>query len=122
MNVKRPVLLACTLLVVMIFSATGPVAAQEDFDGPFPLVSGDVNNDGKIDLVYSFGNPPISYCVRLGNGDGTFQPPSCDIAGNQIRSIALKDLDGDGNLDLVMGDFEGNFVRIHKGNGDGTFT
>jgi hypothetical protein len=98
-------------------------------DGSYgsPLAFADLNGDGKIDLVASGsssdGTTP-QVAIALGNGDGTFQPPTIltfngfGFAG----TLALADFDGDGKIDmLVEGGTEATGNGIFPGNGDGTF-
>ena len=40
--------------------------------------------------------------IMLGNGDGTFAAPLNFAAGNIPCSVAMADLDGDGDLDLAL--------------------
>jgi hypothetical protein len=97
------------------------------------LAAGDVNNDGAPDLLAaSAADNTIS--VFPGNGDGTFAAAqSFDSGGASPQSMALSDLDGDGNLDLVVGNrgvidcsastcsFVNSSIAVMFGNGDGTF-
>jgi hypothetical protein len=86
------------------------------------IVFGDLNHDGKIDAVQGeYGSSSIA--VFLGNGDGTFTlAHTYSTAYAQSRDIALGDLDGDGNLDIVLPTMPGtNRVQLLFGNGDGSF-
>jgi len=92
------------------------------------LASGDLNHDGKIDLVL---NNSLSISTWIGKGDGTF------TQGNSYATIAtdgfisVSDLDGDGNADIFVGLGDGgvfagdegspNLSYALMGNGDGTF-
>ncbi len=68
----------------------------------------DVNGDGKPDLLVanecvdsSCANGSVS--VLLGNGDGTFQAAvNYNSGGYDAYSIAVADVNGDGNPDLLV--------------------
>jgi hypothetical protein len=66
---------------------------------------GDFNEDGNADLVLSgrrVSGLQQGLTFLAGNGDGTFQP-GVAIAGapNNVTSLAARDVNGDGHLDLV---------------------
>jgi hypothetical protein len=90
---------------------------------------GDLNGDGKLDVVVgnkcsdsgcSIGRGLLG--VLLGNGNGTFQPPvTYDSGGIYAQAVAIADLNGDHKLDLVVINSASNTVGVLLGNGDGTF-
>jgi hypothetical protein len=59
--------------------------------------------------------------VLLGNGDGTFQAAVNYGAGNEPKSVATGDFNGDGKADLAVANGFDNNVSILLGNGNGTF-
>jgi hypothetical protein len=78
-------------------------------------VSGDINNDGKLDVVTLGSN---SLNIFLGNGDGTFKAPTSISVVTRLP--LLRDVNGDKNLDLLCFNTAGLLV-VFLGNGDGTF-
>ena len=110
-------------------------AAQTNFFAgiqPFSVAAADLNGDGHLDLVTANkGNFPVadgSIGVHLGNGDGTYQPlltfadgPLMFGDGSFPLSVAVVDVDGDANADILFADSISESVGVLLGIGDGTF-
>jgi hypothetical protein len=79
-----------------------------------------LNDDDALDLVATLGFDD-QVATLLGNGDGTFQPPT--LLGGVLRPIglAVADLENDGHLDLIVAPLQQTGLGIYRGNGDGTF-
>jgi hypothetical protein len=90
-----------------------PVAGPAD---PFAveLVLVDLDGDHRLDLI---AIEQAATRVRLGLGDGTFGPPTSYGAAH---GIAVRDLDGDGKLDVV-GTGTVDEVTLLIGDGNGAF-
>jgi FG-GAP-like repeat len=102
-----------------------PVSYPVGFE-PTDVLVGDVNGDGAQDLVVydkelNFqGNVGILY----GNGDGTFQDAvNYSFPGYTTSAVALADVNGDGLLDLFVGNNAGSLgsasvvsVLLNQGN------
>ncbi|WP_395612630.1 FG-GAP-like repeat-containing protein, partial [Allosphingosinicella sp.] len=89
------------------------------------LVTGDLNGDGKLDLVY-IGDLSHQLGVRLGNGDGTFAATTTLAAGANPTEVILADVDGDGDRDIVSTNYASGgssfgSVGVNLNNGSGVF-
>ncbi len=123
-------------VTVLLGNGDGTFKAGVSYAAGYRVVSvaiGDVNADGKPDLVATNGCSDSnctgsSTTVLLGNGDGTFKAGvSYAVAGISATSVAIGDLNADGKPDLVVSVdcsdsscFNGS-VAVLLGNGDGTF-
>lgn len=87
----------------------------------YAIVVADFNGDGKLDVAVTDSSANEVY-ILLGNGDGTFGPPSSIVVGSDPDAMVAGDFNNDGKLDLAIANFEDNTVTLLLGNGDGTFT
>jgi len=76
-----------------------PVAISPD--NMLNCAVGDFNHDGNLDLACA-GQLVTTYAIYLGNGDGSFRKPQFHETPYGILSLQTTDLDGDGNLDLIL--------------------
>ena len=88
------------------------------------VASGDYNNDGWVDLYVVHG--PVGPDLLFKNlGNGTFEEVSetagIDLSGRLGSGPIFADIDGDGNLDLLVGGVELTDIVLFHNNGDGTF-
>jgi hypothetical protein len=88
--------------------------------GAYFAAIGDLDSDGKLDLVVA-NQYPVTLSVLLGNGNGTFAPKTDYSTTSGALSVAIGDLDRDGNPDLVAVNRYSSSVSVLLGNGNGTF-
>ena len=99
------------------FQAPTAIVANPPTTGFSGIAAGDINNDGWTDLVLTNNAVPYNNAfVLLNNQHGGFTQVPTNFGATTTQPI-LVDLNGDGNLDLVL---EGGGVFV--GNGTGTFT
>ncbi|MGA3105763.1 MAG: FG-GAP-like repeat-containing protein [Terriglobales bacterium] len=92
----------------------------------YGIAAGDVNGDGKADVVAVFGGGSDScnheVAVLLGLGTGKFKKaafyPTGAGTNAQEEEVYLVDVNGDGKLDIVIANSDGTLsVLLNKGNG-----
>src|SRR6266511_2734943 len=121
-----------TVLTAFLLSACAPQPAPRPLfvsapdsplavaGGPGNVALGDVNQDGKPDLVVASGR---GLTVLLGQGDGRFHvtPGSPVKLPDPPSEMVLRDLNGDGKLDLALAHHDSYGVMLLLGDGNGGF-
>ncbi|UCC93992.1 MAG: VCBS repeat-containing protein, partial [Thermoplasmata archaeon] len=140
MSNRPSALIVVMLLLGGLMAASVPTGAEDRAAGDwtmasdglptsgtyFGVVFGDVNNDGKLDVVGASDGDGVR--VFLGDGTGQWSAVSAHPATDGgYGDLVLGDYDKDGNLDIVAGspgngDGNPNGIHLWKGNGQGGFT
>jgi hypothetical protein len=114
-------------LRVYLNLADGTGLFTEDFLGPFaigeeasPNEPGDFDNDGKVDMAVAASDSNSAW-ISLGNGDGTFATAQSVPVGTSPHGLALLDVDGDADLDIVTANSVGNNLSLMRNDGNGVF-
>ena len=97
-------------------------------NAPSALAIADFNGDGHPDLALannSYNDQGTTVGVLFGTGTGTFGPEATYTVGQGVFGIAAADLDGDGHVDLAVGQATGAENAYHvvvlRNTGTGAF-
>jgi len=97
-------------------------AQYEYGDTPTSVALSDLNADGAVDLVVTNGGPMSNaVSIWLGNGDGTFRPPTDYRSGKRPLGVSFADFNNDRVRDLLVINGERDSFSTFLGNGNGTF-
>lgn len=127
----------CSAVGLAIVTAIGAASASSpiisfDYQGTYwaggvqlhsvmetSTATGDFNNDGLIDIVNANMLIGVGPSILLNDGGGKFHTIGQRPTGLAMGNVAVADLNGDGNQDLVLTNWVQVVVLL--GNGDATF-
>ena len=95
----------------------GPVLSLPTGNGPFDVVLADLDGDGKPDLAYiDYYDSTLCVCRNTGtNGTNAFAAPvTFNLPSTSPLGLAVADIDGDGKLDIVVAQYDGNQVSVYR--------
>jgi hypothetical protein len=105
---------------------TGPITFtfNNGYAGMTQIKLGDMDGDGILDVVgiYGYGQ---GFQVWRGRGDGSFYLWSHPLSFGTIpypNGLALGDFNGDGVLDVALGNYQYGAIGVSKNEGNGYFS
>jgi len=123
----RPVAIAAAATLAALACSRPPEVPAGDAGGalavpvgrrPFDVAVGDLDRDGKPDLVTANGDKTLS--IRLQRDGGWAPAPGDPLpAADSTHMVALADVDGDGDLDAVATSHDAGGVWLWLGDGTG---
>lgn len=85
------------------------------------MATGDVNEDGRLDVITICDLSPHS-TVLLGQSDGTFQAGTSFVTIDYPDYVELGDLNNDGHLDIIVWRQSAESYSLYYGDGTGNFS
>jgi hypothetical protein len=99
-----------------------PVVALTPGSNFYTFGVGDIDADGRVDLVTTFDSTSTRVEFRKGVGNGRFQEPSGGaVVRAGARLAAVADLNGDSRPDLVVSHADSGWISILLNDGRGSF-
>ena len=111
---------------ILLGNGDGTFQSPQSFaSGSYPIsvAVGDFNNDGNLDVAVANNGdnkPGGNLAIMFGNGDGTLQAPVTYSTEGSPFYVAVADLNGNGQLDVVLA-AHGAPIQVFMNSGNGTF-
>ena len=112
---------------IFLGNGNGTFAQQQtystgNYSSPVSLAVGDFNNDTHLDVVVANSqSSTIGIFLGYGNGHVAVLTSYSTGISSTPSSIAVKDLNKDNHLDIIVANFDSNEVLVFLGFGNGTF-
>jgi hypothetical protein len=126
---RLDVVAVSSLQVISVLFGDGTGKLGNRVDTMLPQVDiesfdiGDLNSDGCPDLAIAQGNGPVLVYVGDCKGGFTHRASLTTLNGSMpVGPIAIRDVNRDGKLDLILGGGPSSHVSVFIGHGDGTFS
>lgn len=112
-----------TDFLAVYLSGNTPTLSEQELGivQPLGLALADVDRDQLSDAIYTSSNAAKAY-VRPSNGSefgDEIEAPFGETLGTGPRAVAVGDLDGDQNLDMVTANFSAHTLSVVLGDGTG---
>ncbi|MFC1588798.1 FG-GAP-like repeat-containing protein [Pseudomonadota bacterium] len=94
----------------------------------YEIAAGDLNKDGLVDLVAANSSASNTYYLNDGDSspfDSVSSGTTFGAGATQARSVKLADINKDGNLDIIVGNYSSsipNQIYFHNGNNAAPFS
>ena len=92
-----------------------------DADGAVDLEAADMDGDGDMDIIAgSRLDDTVSWYENDGAADPTWTAVDIDTSGDWVRDVHIGDLDGDGDLDIVVASRNDDTISWYENTCDGS--
>lgn len=120
-----PILISPGLSQPINFELTSPTPQFQDADVG-DMEFGDIDNDGDADLIITGKGGPVRTTLYRNDGNGNFTEINETVITDVYRSkIGLNDIDGDGDVDLLISGVNSSPVlstNLYRNDGAGNFS
>ncbi|MFH2034984.1 MAG: FG-GAP-like repeat-containing protein, partial [Candidatus Zixiibacteriota bacterium] len=92
--------------------------------GPYSIKMADLNGDQYLDITCGHGSSVSTdtVTVMMNNGDGTFANYQTINVGNAPLKVNTGDMDGDGDIDIIVANADGTSIQILENDGIANFS
>jgi hypothetical protein len=103
-------------------SSTVAISPSNGYNNVYHVTVNNISGSGTLGLkLADNGSIVDGNGTHLANATGTFQAQQVFVTGSEPNSVAVADVNGDNNADLIVANELGNSVSVLLGIGNGTF-